>query len=125
MNFGRSRGRRSMRDMKPDEIVHVARCPLPVAGHHPLDLLNLNEVRKKGAQCLHRARIKNGVPHLDRFGPVKVFNVVRSAMHAPPTCGTAFLIAVLAVPGKYALHWYESVYTPPERDAAELPLLDV
>lgn len=45
---------------------------------------------------------KNGVPHLDRFGPVKVFSDARSAVRAPPTYGTAFLITVLVVPGKYA-----------------------
>ncbi|CAA3006452.1 Hypothetical predicted protein [Olea europaea subsp. europaea] len=61
----------------------------------------------KGARIIRA--IKNGVPHLNRFGPVKVFNVARSAMRAPPTCGTAFLITILAVPGKYACERFERV----------------
>lgn len=76
-------------------------CVVLALGLLLLLVFRIERARKEGARC-NRARIKNGVPHLDRFGPVKVFSEARSAMRSPPTCGTAFLIAVLAVPGKYA-----------------------
>lgn len=45
------------------------------------------------------------------LGPVKVFSYMWSAIHEPPTYGTAFLIAILAVPGKYECECYNAQYT--------------